>query len=152
MNKKYRVTLTSEERARCEALITAGKAAAQLQTHARILLKADQGPDGPAWPDARISEALEVSVATSERVRRTLVLEGLDAALQRQPVAHRRACLLDGAQEAHLVAIACSAPPAGRERWSVRLLAGRLVELGIVEAISRETVRVALKKTTSSRG
>jgi hypothetical protein len=147
MNKKYRVTLTSEERARCEALITAGKAAAHLQAHARILLKADQGPDGPAWPDGRISEALEVSVATVERVRRTLVLEGIDAALQRRPTAHRRARTLDGAQEAHLVAIAGGAPPAGRERWSVRLLAGRLVELGIVETISRETVRVALKKT-----
>jgi transposase len=152
MHKKYRVTLTREERARCEALITAGKAAAQTQTHARILLKADQGPDGPAWADEAIGAALEISVSTVERVRRALVLEGLDAALRRRPVRHHRPRKLDGAQEAHLIAVACGDPPAGRERWTVRLLAGRLVELGIVEAISRETVRVALKKTRSSPG
>lgn len=152
MNKKYRVTLSSEERAQCEALVTTGKAAAQMQTHARIVLKADQGPDGPAWTDATISDALDVSLSTIERVRRALVLEGLDAALRRRPVSQPRPRMLDGAQEAHLIALACSDPPQGRERWTVRLLAGRLVELGLVEAISRETVRVALKKTRSSPG
>ena len=152
MNKKYRVTLTREERARCEALIAAGKAAAQTQAHARVLLKADQGPDGPAWADDAIAAALELSVSTVERVRRALVLEGLDAALRRRPARHHRLRTLDGEREAHLVALACGDPPAGRERWTVRLLAGRLVELGVVEAISRETVRVALKKTRSRPG
>ncbi len=152
MNKKYRVTLSPEERGRCEALISAGKAAAQTQAHARILLKADQGPAGPAWTDTAISDALDVSPSTVERVRRALVLDGLDAALRRRPVGQPRPRKLDGAQEAHLIALACGDPPRGRERWTVRLLAGRLVELGLVDAISRETVRVALKKTRSSRG
>lgn len=152
MNKKYRVTLSEEERAECEALVRAGNAAAQTQTHARILLKADQGPHGPAWTDEAIGDALDVSLSTIERVRRTLVLEGLAAALRRRPISQPRPRKLDGAQEAHVIALACSDPPQGRERWSVRLLAGRLVDLGLVETISRETVRVALKKTRSSPG
>lgn len=152
MHKKYRVTLTSAERAQCAALITAGKAAAHTQTHARILLKADQGPDGPAWTDATIATALDVSIATSERVRRTLVLEGLDAALRRRPARRHRPRKLDGAQEAHLIALVCGDPPAGRERWTVRLLAGRLVAVGVVDTIAPETVRLTLKKTRSSPG
>ena len=152
MNKKHRVTLTEEERAACQALITAGKAAAQTQTHARILLKADQGPAGPAWTDAAIGAALDVSIPTIERVRRALVLDGFDAALHRRVSRAARACKLDGAQEAQLIAVACGAPPAGKKRWTLRLLADRLVTLQVVDAIATETVRLALKKTSSSRG
>lgn len=151
--KKYRVTLTAEEREALQALIAAGKAAAQKLTHARILLKADAAPDGPAWPDARIAEAVEVNVTTVERVRERFVEQGLDAALVRKPQARpSRERTLDGAAEARLIALACSDPPAGRARWTLRLLADRLVELEIVDTVSPETVRQVLKKTTSSRG
>jgi transposase len=151
--KKYRVTLTAEEREALQALIAAGKAAAQKLTHARILLKADAAPDGPAWPDARIAEAVEVNVTTVERVRERFVEQGLDAALVRKPQARpSRERTLDGAAEARLIALACSDPPAGRARWTLRLLADRLVELEIVDTVSPETVRQVLKKTNSSRG
>lgn len=147
MHKRYIVRLTAEERLLLLDLISAGKAAARTQTHARILLKADAGPDGPAWVDTRIAEALETSVRTVERVREAWVCDGLDAALYPQRSHVPRPRKLDGEQEAHLVAIACSPPPAGRERWTLRLLANRLVELEIVEAIAPETVRLTLKKT-----
>ncbi len=151
MNKKYVVRLDSEERAELLGLIAAGSAAARTQAHARILLKADQGIDGPGWADAAIAEAIEVHRATVERVRERLVTEGLDAALRpRRPAPRPRK--LDGAAEAHLVALACSEPPGGRARWTLRLLADELVALDVVEAIAPETVRAALKKTTSSRG
>jgi transposase len=152
MRKLHRVRLTAAERAVLRDEIAAGAAPARRLAHARILLKADEGPGGPAWPDARIAEALDVSVATVERVRRRYVAEGLGAALARRrphPVPRRK---LDGAQEAHLIALACSAPPAGRERWTVRLLAERFVGLSAGESVSRETVRRTLKKTRSSRG
>jgi hypothetical protein len=151
VKKRYRVCLTSDERAVLGDLIAAGTAPTRSLTHARILLKADQGEDSPAWPDARIAEALETSVATVERVRRRWATRGLDDALHRRPTGPRRR-RLDGAAEAHLVALACTAPPAGRKRWSVRLLTKKLVELEVVEEIGRETVRATLKKTTSSRG
>jgi transposase len=151
--KKYRVTLTDEERQRLQALIAAGKAAAQALAHARILLKADQAEGGPAWPDDRIAEALEVSVATVERVRRRLVEHGLDAALRRKPQDRpSRQPTIDGRAEARLVALACSTPPKGRKAWTLRLLADKLVELEVVESVSKETVRQALKKMRSSRG
>jgi transposase len=151
--KRYRVTLTDEERQELQALIAAGKAAARKLTHARILLKADASPGGPAWIDQRIVEALEVGVATVERVRQRFVEEGLEAALSRKPQQRpRRQPKLDGRAEARLIALACSAPPDGRKQWTLRLLADRLVELEIVEAVSDETVRRVLKKTRSSRG
>src|SRR5919108_3831011 len=146
MRKRYVVTLEAEERALLEELVTKGTAAARKLTHARILLKADQGPHGPAWTDATISEALDVSHATVERVRQRFVEEGLAAALARR-ARPRRPRKLFGEQEAHLIALACSAPPAGHERWSLRLLAGRMVELEYVEAVSHEAVRQILKKT-----
>ena len=152
MNKKYRVTLTEDERTLLQNLIASGTAPARTLTHARILLKADQSAAGPAWPDAVICEALEVSSATIARVRERFVEESLEAALQRRPArAHRQRCL-DGAQEAHLVALTCSAPPTGHERWTLRLLADHLVELEYVARISHETVRQTLKKTNSSPG
>ena len=151
--KRYKVTLTDEERQELQALIASGKAAARKLTHARILLKADASCGGPAWIDQRIVEALEVGVATVERVRQRFVEEGLEAALSRKPQQRpRRQPKLDGRAEARLIALACSAPPDGRKQWTLRLLADRLVELEIVEAISDETVRRVLKKTRSSRG
>ena len=151
--KKYRVTLTAEERQQLSDLIAAGKAAAQKLAHARILLKADAAPGGPAWPDARIAEAVEVDVTTIERVRQRFVEQGLEAALVRKkqdrPSRQRK---LDGHGEARLVALACSDPPLGRACWTLRLLADKLVELEVVDTISTETVRQVLKKTSSSRG
>lgn len=151
MNKRYVVRLAPEERAELLDLIATGKAAARTQAHARILLKADQGADGPGWTDARIAEAMDVHRATVERVRERLVTAGLDAALRpRRPAPRPRK--LDGVAEAHLLALACSEPPEGRARWTLRLLADGLVALDVVEAVAPETVRAALKKTTSSRG
>jgi transposase len=152
MLKKYHVRLSADERTLLTDLITAGTAAARTQTHARILLKADAGPDGPAWIDADIATALEVGVRTIERVRERWVLDGLEAALHPRPVTTPRRRKLDGEQEAHLIALACSTPPAGRKRWSLRLLADRLVELEVVDGIAPETVRTMLKKTSSSPG
>jgi transposase len=151
--KKYKVTLTAEERNSLQDLIAAGKAAAQKLTHARILLKADAAPGGPAWTDARIAEALEVNVTTVERLRERFVEEGLDAALaRRKPGRPSRQRALDGRAEARLLALACSDPPQGRARWTLRLLADQLVELEVVDTVSTETVRRVLKKTSSSRG
>ena len=147
--KKYIVTLTAEERQDLLDLIAAGKAAARKLAHARILLKADAADGGPAWPDHRIAEALEVGVATIERVRQRFVERGLEAALARKPQARpSREPVLDGRAEARLVALACSAPPEGRKAWTLRLLADKLVELEVVDSISDETVRLALKKTS----
>jgi transposase len=152
MAKKYVVRLSADERTLLTDLITAGKAAARAQTHARILLKADQGPDGPGWIDAEIATALEVGERTVERVREAWVMEGLEPALYPRPARAHRPRRLDGEQEAHLIALACSDPPAGKKRWSLRLLANQLVELEIVDRIAPETVRTTLKKTNSSPG
>lgn len=147
MIKKYIVTLTEDERRDLMALISAGKGAARRLAHARILLKADQGPDGPGWMDDAIAAALEVSRPTIERVRKRFVEEGLEAALHPRPPARAYRRKLDGAQEARLIALACGTPPAGQVRWTLRLLADTLVTLEIVEDISHETVRQVLKKT-----
>jgi transposase len=151
--KRYKVTLTVEERNSLQDLIAAGKAAAKKLIHARILLKADAAPGAPAWTDARIADALEVHPNTVERLRERFVEQGLDAALGRKKQDRpSRARTLDGQAEARLIAVACSAPPQGRVRWTLRLLADKLVELEIVDTISTETVRRTLKKTNSSRG
>jgi transposase len=150
--KKHRVLLSSADRERLMKVIGAGREAAQTLTHARVLLKADQGPDGPAWTDDRIVEALEVSRPTVERLRRRFAEEGLGAALQRRPPRREYRRKLDGEQEARLVALSCSEPPEGHARWSMRLLADKLVALEVVEAVSYETIRRTLKKTRSSRG
>ena len=151
MQKKDVVRLTEEERRCLESLIATGTTPARTQTHARILLKADCAPDGPGWPDHAISEALEVSLPTVQRVRQTLVLDGFDAALHRKrPPARPRK--LDGQQEAHLSALACRTPPDGHQRWSLRLLTERFVALEDGDPVGRETVRQILKKTSSNRG
>jgi hypothetical protein len=148
----YRVALTEAQRAELRGLVGAGVAPARTLTRARILLKADHGEGGPGWSDAAIAGALDVNPSTVLRVRRQFAAEGLAATLARKRpdrVYERR---LDGRREAHLVALACSDPPAGRERWTLRLLADELVRLEVVGAVSHETVRRTLKKTTSSRG
>ena len=152
MTAKYAVKLTEGERARLRTLIGQGEAPARLLTHARILLKADQGEGGPGWADAAIAGALEVHPATVARVRRAYADAGLAAALERKAPDRVYPRALDGAAEARLVAVACSAPPAGRARWTLRLLADALVRREVVEAVSHETVRQTLKKTSSSRG
>jgi homeodomain-containing protein len=147
--KRYKVTLDAEERQHLHDLIAAGKAAARKLAHARILLKADAADGGPAWPDWRIAEALEVSTDTVERVRQRFVELGLDAALDRkQRERPPREIKLDGRAEARLIALACSAPPDGRAAWTMQMLADKLVELEVVDSISDETVRLALKKTS----
>jgi transposase len=151
--KKYKVTLTTEERQSLYDLIAAGKAAAKKLTHARILLKADAAPEGPAWTDGRIAEAVEVNLTTVERVRQRFVEQGLEAALIRKKQEHpSRQRKLDGDGEARLIALACSEPPQGRSAWTLQLLADQLVELHVVDSIADETVRQVLKKTNSSRG
>jgi transposase len=145
--KRYKVTLETEERQRLHDLIAAGQAAARKLAHARILLKADSAAGGPAWPDWQIAEALEVSTDTVERVRQRFVELGLDAALDRKRRERPpREIKLDGRAEARLIALACSTPPEGRAVWTMQLLADKLVELEIVDSISDETVRLALKK------
>ncbi len=150
--KKYVVTLTREQRDHLEQLIAAGEAPARRLAHARVLLKADQGPHGPGWVDERIVEAVEVSQPTISRIRRQFVEEGLEAALNRRAPRREYQHRLDGEQEAKLIALACGAPPEGQARWSLRLLANKLVELEIVEAVSHQTVGRTLKKTSSSHG
>ena len=151
--KRYKVTLDADERQYLHDLIAAGQAAARKLAHARILLKADAADGGPAWPDHRIADALEVSTATVERVRQRFVEQGFDAALDRKPRERpAREIKLDGRAEARLIALACSAPPEGRATWTMKLLADKLVELEVVDSISDETVRLALKKTRSSPG
>lgn len=151
--KKYKVTLTDDERGQLRDLIAAGKAAAQKLAHARILLKADAAPDGPGWTDDRIADAVEVSTDTVARVRQRFVEDSLDAALSRKkPAKPSRERALDGRAEARLIALACSPPPAGRKRWTMQMLADQLVEMEVVETVSDETVRRALQKTSSSRG
>jgi transposase len=149
MAKVYRVTLTGDERAELEALVGKGTGAALRLTRARILLKADQGEDGPAWPDTAVAEALDVAVNTVANTRQRFVEGGLARALNRKAQDRpSRARVLDGRAEAHLVALACSDPPAGQAHWTLTLLAGRLVELRVVAAVSPSTVRRVLKKTT----
>ena len=152
MAKKYRVTLTADERTMLTTLINAGTAPARTLTHARILLKADQAAGGPAWTDEAIRAALDVGLSTIARVRERFVEESIEAALQRRSPSRTRERLLDGREEAHLLALTCSPPRAGQERWSLRLLADKMVELEYVAQVSHETVRQTLKKTNSSRG
>jgi hypothetical protein len=150
--KKYLVTLTTDEREQLAGMIAAGKAAAKTLAHARILLKADSADGGPAWTDDAIAEAVEVSTDTVARVRQRFVEHGLGAALVRKKQdTPSRERVLDGSAEAKLLAIACSEPPDERKAWTLRMLADKLVELEVVETVSTETVRRAMKKTRSSR-
>jgi transposase len=152
MRKQHYVRLTIDEREQLETLIRTGNAPARTQTHARILLKADCSEAGPAWSDEAIVAACEVSRPTVERVRRAFAKGGLNPALHRKRHTRPSQRKLDGAQEAHLLALTCSAPPEGQERWTLALLADKLIELKLVDSIARETVRSTLKKTNSSRG
>jgi transposase len=149
MAKVYRVRLAADERAELEALVRKGTGAALRLTRARILLKADQGDDGPAWPDTAVAEALDVAVNTVANTRQRFVEGGLARALNRKAQDRpSRERVLDGRAEARLIALACSDPPAGQAHWTLTLLAGRLVELRVVDAVSPSTVRRVLKKTT----
>jgi transposase len=148
MPKKYRVTLTAEERVELEGMLGKGKADARKLAHARILLQADAADGGPARTDEQVAAGLNVSTRTVERVRQRFVEDGIQAALLPRPTKRVYARVLDGAQEAHLLALACSAPPAGKRRWTLRLLAEQVVELKYADAVSHETVRRVLKKTS----
>ena len=152
-NKRYVVRLEPAEREQLQRLVSVGKQSAAKLTRARVLLQADQSDAGPGWIDAQIAEGLGVSTRMIENLRRRFVEEGMESALERKKQCRpSRQRLLDGAKEAKLVAICCSKAPAGRRRWTLRLLADRLVELNIVESIGHETVRRTLQKTNSSPG
>lgn len=145
MTKRYIVRLSEDERFQLNELVQSGRIAAYKRLHAQILLKADIGTIGPGWNDARIAEAFDISIRTVERVRERLCLNGLDAAIDRA-VGSGKARTFDGVQEAHLIALACSNPPEGYARWTLRLLADQFVRLEYIDSVSHETVRQVLKK------
>ena len=149
---KYVIRLSDEERGQLENLVARGRVAKATRQRAQVLLRADQEPKGPGAVDEAIVDLVGVSLSTVHRVRQQFVEEGLEASLYRKPAANRQYRKLDGVQAAHLVALACSSPPAGRVCWTMQLLADKLVELDIVESIGREAVRTTLKKTFFSPG
>ena len=151
MAKRYRVTLTQEEREQLHLMISRGKSDARKLAHARVLLQADESEGGPRRTDEQVASALDVSTRTVERVRERFVEQGLEAALLPRPSKRAYARKLDGRQEARLIALACSGPPAGKARWTLRMLADEMVELEVIDSLSHETVRQALKKTSSRR-
>ena len=150
--KIYIVKLTQKERDFLSGLISTGKSAARKLLHARILLKVDSSPHGENWTDEKVSEALDVSVRSIERIRERFVLEDLESSLARREHTSYRPRKLDGKQEAHLVALACSQAPEGRKRWTLHLLADKMVEMKHVETLSHEAVRQTLKKMKLSLG
>lgn len=150
--RKYVLKLTADERVWLEAMVSKGKTAAWKMRHAHGLLKMDQGQEGPGWDDARIAEAFGMTTRSLEAWRRQAVEEGPHSLFERQYPKRPDRRKLDGAGEAQLVKLACSHAPDECSSWTLNLLAGKLVELQIVESISRETVRRTLKKTISSRG
>ena len=150
--KRYKVTLTTEEREQLEALIHRGKSNARVLNRARILLKTDAAEQGLGWTDERIKEAMDISIPTVQRIRKRFVLENFDAALYDRRHAGRPKSVMCGKEEAHLIALACSAPPEGKKCWTMQLLADRMIELSYVEHVGRETVRCALKKMNLSLG
>jgi transposase len=150
LKDKLIVRLTGEQRQELEQLAATGKRSAATSTRARILLKADADTDG--WPDDRIAEALDVNAATVARIRKKFVQQGLEVAVHRKRPTGRQYRKLDGAQEAQLAALACSPPPEGEARWTMKLLADKLIELEVVSSIDPATIFRTLKKTRSSRG
>ena len=152
MKKKYVVTLTADERQQLHAMVSKGKAAARKLMHARILLKADVSDGRPRRSDDEIAAETESSRPTVERVRKQFVEEGFEAALSRRAPDRVYERTLDGDGEAHLIALACQKPPEGRSRWTLRLLADRMVQLCYVDAVSKDTVARVLKKTNLSLG
>jgi len=152
MTKRYRVTLEAEEREALRGLLSKGKEDVRRLKHAQVLLAADESPGGPRRKDEAIAESVGVGRATVERVRRRFVEEGLELALSPYRTPRREYhTKLDGEQEARLIAVACSRPPEGRSRWTLALLADRIVELKVVDSVSRETVRKTLKKMSCGR-
>jgi transposase len=147
MEKKHLVKLTATERSQLQQLLRAGRAPTRSLTRVRILLKADSGPWGPAWTDEAIQQALEVGQGTVERVRRRYRERGLEGTVHHRKPRRVYVRKLDGEAEARLIALACGEPPEGQGRWSLRLLAERVVELGMVESVSYQSVRRVLKKT-----
>lgn len=152
MNQKYIVKLTDADREQLKALLSAGSERARTLTRARILLKSDMSEAGARWSYAQICEAFDVAEVTVSKVRKTYVEQGLEAAIRRKQPDREYVPRLDGKAEAHLVALACSAPPEGQVRWTLRLLQERLVQLQVVESVSHETVRQTLKKMSLSLG
>ncbi len=158
MQKVYVVQLSNEEREQLQALVKKGnrrkgqRPSALKLTRARILLKANQAQDAPAYTDAEIAEALDVSPKTVFNLRKKWVELGLEQSLERRPQQNRRPPKLDGKAEAKLIACSCGPPPEGRNKWTLKLLADKAVELELVDSISRETIRQMLKKTSSSLG
>jgi transposase len=147
--KRYVIRLSKEERKRLTALVCKGRAAARKRLHAQVLLKADVSAAGAGWTDQQIVEALGIGERTVQAIRQRCVEEGLDAALERKKQCRpSRQRILDGAKEARLVALCCGKVPAGQARWTLRLLTDELVRLEIVDSVSHETVRQALKKTS----
>ena len=143
---KFVVGLNDSERQSLQELLAGKRVAADKILRGRILLKADV--DGPGWSDPEIADAFNVGLSTVHRLRQRLVEEGLEATLARRPSSQQRLKKIDGAKEAHLIAITCGSPPEGRARWTLQLLADKLVELQLVDSISHETVRTTLKKTS----
>jgi transposase len=153
MPKKYVVELTDKQRKRCLGMVRAGTAHARSITHAQVLLKTDASSEGPGWTDSAISEAFGIATVTVANIRKAMANQGLNAALSHYRGPNREyPRKVDGHQEAHLIALACSDPPEGRTRWTLRLLSHHMVELGYVDTISHETVGQALKKTNCSPG
>ena len=152
MPKKYIVELTVAEQKSLKKLTTTGKHAAYKINHGRVLLLADINQSKGSWSDNAIASALGISIPTIERVRRRFVTEGIDSALNYRQGRGRKQKRLDGNSEAHLLAIACSEAPQGHERWTLRMLADKMVELDYVESVSHETIRQTLKKTKLNLG
>lgn len=152
MNQKYIVKLSESDRNQLEKMLASGSERARTLTRARILLKSDASEAGAKWSYAQICEALDVTEPTISRVRKAYVEQGLEAAVKRKQSTREYVTRLDGKAEAHLMALACSTPPEGRDRWTLRLLQERLVELEVVESVSHETVRQTLRKMSSSLG
>ncbi len=148
--KKYLVELTTQERSQLKDIIDADRMAAHKRRHAWMLLKADQGKHGPGWTDERIAEAFDASALTVKRMRQRCVELGIDAALEHGNRGAYRVKALDGEAEAHVIALACGEPPAGRNRWTLKLLADRAVALGFTESCSKSSLHRTLKKTTLS--
>jgi hypothetical protein len=152
MYQKYFIELTDEERQHLEKITSSGIAPARTVTRAHILLKSDSSPAGPNWKYEQISAAFNVTPVTVMNVRKSFVEKGLQATLSRKKPEREYTHVLDGESEAHLIALACSAPPEGRRVWSLRLLKDRFVRLGHVDSVSHETIRTTLKKMSSSPG
>lgn len=152
MNRKYTIELSEDERQHLEKITSSGIAPARMVKRAQILLKSDSKAEGSPWKYEQISSAFGVTPVTVLNIRKSFVEKGLAATLCRKKPERQYAHALDGEEEAHLIALACSEPPEGRKVWSLRLLRGRFIQLGHVDNISHETIRTVLKKTNSSRG